>query len=151
MRKLLWIVLLVSGCDNARVYEKYHDLNERFWTVGEKPEFEFLVPDNSLPYNVYLNIRYESAYPYANLYVTYHLLDSAGQELHQKLITGFLFDKKTGKPAGRSGIGDIYDHRLLLLGNHRFLYSGKYTLRFEQFMRTDTLKGVLAVGLRVEK
>lgn len=150
-RVTLILLLAIAGCDSSRLYEKNHEFTHRWWAATEQPQFNFEIPDNTQPYNLYCNVRNESAYPFANLYVTWHLLDSAGRELHQKLVTEFLFDKKTGKPLGRSGIGDIYDHRFLLLGNHVFPYNGQYTVRFEQFMRTDTLKGVLAVGVRVEK
>ena len=71
--------------------------------------------------------------------------------LKKELINSFLFDRKTGQPQGVSGVGDIYDHKLNLMENFSFEKSGKYSIQFEQFMRTDTLKGILAVGLRVER
>jgi gliding motility-associated lipoprotein GldH len=151
MRITLSVLLILTACDSSRIYEKNHAFAQRWWTAAEQPQFDFTIADTTQPYNLYFNVRNESVYPYANVYVTYHLLDSAGRELQQKLITEFLFDKKTGKPLGQSGIGDIFDHRFLLLKNYSFPYSGQYTLRFEHFMRTDTLKGVLAVGVRVEK
>ena len=72
-------------------------------------------------------------------------------EIKKEMINSFLFDEKTGKPQGTSGLGDIYDQQLLLLQNHKFNQAGKYTIQYEQFMRTDTLQGVLAIGVRVEK
>jgi gliding motility-associated lipoprotein GldH len=66
-------------------------------------------------------------------------------------MTEFLFDAKTGKPFGKSGIGDLYDHQFLLLQDYQFITAGKYHLELEQFMRQDTLPGILAVGVRVEK
>ena len=66
-------------------------------------------------------------------------------------MTVLLFDAKTGKPLGKSGIGDLYDHRFILLNNYKFKNKGKYRIVFEQFMRMDTLPGIMAVGLRVEK
>jgi gliding motility-associated lipoprotein GldH len=71
--------------------------------------------------------------------------------MKRALMTEYLFDAKTGKPFGKSGIGDLYDHRFLLLKNYQFKSKGKYRMKFEQFMRTDTLPGILAVGLRVER
>ena len=82
--------------------------------------------------------------------MTYSLHDSTGAELEKKLVSKLLFDDKTGEPHGNSGLGDLYDHRLPLILNYQFEKSGKYRVKFEQFMRTDTLSGVLAVGLRVE-
>jgi gliding motility-associated lipoprotein GldH len=153
MRITLFVTVLfiLSACDSSRIYEKNHEFAHRWWTAAEQPQFDFAIAGNTQPYTLYFNVRNESDYPYANLYITYRLLDSAGRELQQKLVTEFLFDRKTGKPLGRSGIGDIFDHRFPLLTNYTFPYSGNYAVRFEHFMRTDTLKGVLAVGVRVEK
>jgi gliding motility-associated lipoprotein GldH len=63
----------------------------------------------------------------------------------------FLFDASSGEPFGNSGLGDIYDHQFLLLKDYQFKKPGKYVMTFEQLMRTDTLQGVLAVGLRIER
>ncbi len=98
-----------------------------------------------------LTVRNESDYPFANLYYQWQLKDSTGRELDKKLASDYLFDQKTGWPLGNSGLGNIYDHRFHLLEGYTFPYNGKYTLQYEQFMRTDTLRGILAVGLRIER
>ena len=66
------------------------------------------------------------------------------------MISTFLFEEKTGKPLGSSGLGDVYDQQVPILKNYQFKKSGTYSLKFEQFMRTDTLSGILAVGFRLE-
>lgn len=147
----VFILVFLFSCDERRVYEKNADFNSRYWAVSEKPEFEFEIADSLASYNLYCNVRNSLDYPYANIFITYLLLDSAGVPLKKDLVRQLLFDEKTGEPLGDSGLGDIYDHRIPLVTNHRFEYSGKYTVAFEQFMRSDTLGGVLAVGLRVEK
>lgn len=81
----------------------------------------------------------------------YYLHDSTGNELKKQLVSSYLFDAKTGKPLGSSAMGDIYTHQIELLKNHQFDSPGYYKIRLEQFMRTDTLQGVLSIGLRVEK
>jgi gliding motility-associated lipoprotein GldH len=153
--RIVFPFLLLAGfltaCDNTRVYEKNHDFDQRHWLVNDTTTFEFEIPDTTLHYNLYCNLRNTVAFPYARLFVNYHLEDSTGKPLQKRLIQTFLFDQHTGKPQGTSGLGDIYDHRIRLIGNHRFPYAGKYNMRFEQYMRTDTLEGILAVGLRVEK
>ena len=147
---LLAIILLLNCCDNSRVYEKNNDFTDRQWLVSEKPSFEFTV-DKDQPYNLYCNLRNSLTYPYSRIFITYTLKDSVGSELKKEMIKSFLFDEKTGKPQGSSGLGDIYDQQLLLLQNYSFTQPGKYSIQFEQFMRTDSLQGVLAIGLRVEK
>lgn len=145
----LSIILLASGCDDSRVFEKNYDFKEREWQVTEKPSFEFTVGNNQ-SYNLYCNLRNSVAYPYSRIFINYTLKDPAGLELKKEMINTFLFNEKTGEPIGSSGLGDIYDQQLLLLKDFTFKQPGNYTIQFEQFMRTDTLQGLLAVGLRVE-
>ncbi len=153
MRVLSFVLLalgLLSSCDDRRVYEQYADFEEDYWNVREQPEFEFEITDTVQRYNIYCNLRNAESYPFSDFRFTYTLTDSLGAVLEKKLVTEYLFDKKSGKPFGSSGLGDIYDHRFLLLKDYTFTRSGSYTLRFEQFMRADTLMGILAVGVRVE-
>jgi gliding motility-associated lipoprotein GldH len=143
--------LFITACDESRYYEKNAVFGERYWLASEKPEFEFEISDSTKTYNLMLMVRNESDYPYANLYYSWLLLDANGKELSKKLVSEFLFDQKTGRPLGSSGLGAIYDHRFPILSGYTFPRSGKYILRYEQFMRTDTLKGILAVGIRIEQ
>ena len=145
------IIVLFLSCDDGRVYEKNIDFNSRNWLVSEKPEFEFEILDTLEAYNLYCNVRNSLDYPYARLFVTYYLQDSSGVLVEKKLVRRLLFDDKTGEPQGESGLGDLYDHQIPMRMNYRFPHSGKYKISFEQFMRTDTLSGILAVGLRLEK
>lgn len=142
---------LAAGCDESRVYEKNLDFKDRAWMSGHKPEFEFEIGDTTASYNIYCNVRNTLDYPFSRLFITYYLQDSIGKVSEQKLISNMIFDPKTGEPQGSSGLGDIYDHRFLLLKNYRFPYRGKHRIKFEQFMRKDTLDGMLAVGVRVER
>ena len=145
---LIWVVF--SACDQSRVYEQNTDFTERYWMVSEKPEFEFTIEKPADRYTLYGNIRNSVSYPYARIFFNYYLQDSTGAEVEKKLVTQYLFDAKTGKPFGNSGLGDIYDHSFELLKNYQFKHRGKYKIKFEQLMRVDTLQGILTVGVRVE-
>ena len=143
--------ILLWSCGDNRVYEHITDFDQRQWIVSEKPSFEFVIDDPQVGYNLYGDVRNSVAFPYSRFFFTYYLQDSTGSDIQKKLMTVLLFDAKTGKPFGKSGIGDLYDHRFILLQNYKFPNKGKYRIVFEQFMRMDTLPGILAVGLRVEK
>lgn len=145
------LLFVCSACDRARLYEKNTDFKQRHWVVSDKPSFDFEIQDTEPKYNLYMTLRNESDYPNSNIYFTYYLSDSTGSSLEKKLNTEFLFDKKTGRPLGNSGLGYIYEHKFPLLESYTFQHPGIYTIRYEQFMRTDTLRGVVSVGLRVEK
>lgn len=153
MRFFLIIMLigLVIGCADNRVYEEYVDFENHYWLVKETPEFEFIISDANVKYNLYGSLRNSVSYPWSRIFMTYYLQDSIGSIVHKSLVADYLFDAKSGEPLGTSGLGDIYDHQLLLLKDYKFNASGKYKIKFEQFMRTDTLQGILAVGLRVDQ
>ena len=148
---LLIAGILLFACDDTRTYEQVSDFESRQWIITEKPQFEFTIDDVNERYNLYSNIRNSVSYPYSRFFLTYYLQDTTGAEIKKELISAYLFDARTGKPYGSSGIGDLYDHRLLLLKDYQFQNKGKYRVVFEQFMRMDTLPGILSVGLRVER
>jgi gliding motility-associated lipoprotein GldH len=154
MRRTLAIIvaaLLLYACDEQRLFENYKDFDDNIWVVKDQPAFDFTITDTQQPYNIYCNLRNAESYPFADFRFTYYLSDTTGALLDKKLRIHDLFNRKSGEPYGESGLGDIYDHQFLLLKNYKFNHAGKYTVRFEQFMRRDTLPGILAVGLRVER
>ncbi len=142
---------VLNSCDSDRLYENNVEFHDRAWRVTEEPRFEFVVADTAQRYNIYYNVRNSLDYPYARIFVTCHLYDSAGNELFKKLANNDLFDQKTGQPFGESGLGDLFDHQFPLRERYHFGYPGKYSMKLDQFMRLDTLAGVIAVGVRVEK
>ncbi len=150
--RLVVVVLACLGmvaCHDNRLYEDHTTFGQRAWDVNVAPTFEFEVAQPAtLP--IYYTVRNSLDYPYARLFVNYSLHDSTGQVLEEKLISNYLFDQKTGEPLGKSGLGDVFDHRFVLSPGFAFPAKGKYHVRLEQFMRQDTLKGILAIGVRVE-
>ena len=148
---LLLLTVVVSGCNQERVYHAYVDFEDRYWLTDKVPQFTFTIEDTTQRYNVYCNIRNSTWYPYSRIFIKSSLQDTLGNELKESLLNDFLFEEKTGKPLGKSGLGDLYDHQLPVLKNHKFTKAGAYRIRFEQFMRTDTLEGILSVGLGVDR
>ncbi len=146
----LLLALFVLSCDRDRLYEKNHDFNDRAWLVSDQPVFDFEIADTVKTYNLYCNIRNSVKYPYSRIFINYSLQDSTGTSVSKNLISAFLFEEKTGKPIGSSGLGDVYDQQIPVLKKYRFSKPGSYSMKFEQFMRTDTLAGILAVGFRLE-
>ncbi len=144
------LALLAWSCDSNRLYEKNHDFKNRAWLSNDNPGFDFEVSDTVKTYNLYCNIRNSVAYPYSRIFINYSLQDSSGTSLSKNMISAFLFEEKTGKPLGSSGLGDVYDQRVSVLKNYQFKTPGTYSIKFGQFMRTDTLAGILAVGFRLE-
>jgi len=145
------ILILLISCDSKRVFEDNVEFRDRNWKIAEPVQFEFQIADSSKKYNLFMNLRNSLDYPYARIFVNYDLLKQDSTELNKKMVAEYLFDQKTGKPFGKSGIGDIYDHQFPILKNYSFKQVGVYKIRLNQFMRMDTIPGILAVGLRVER
>lgn len=147
---LVVFAVLVSGCDDNRVFEDNKDFSKRGWAVKDTAVFEFTITDATIQYNLACNIRNSIDYPFSRFFVNYTLEDSTHRVLSTKLVSSYLFDVKTGEPQGTSGLGDIYDHRIPVIEKYSFA-PGKYFVKLTQQMRTDTLQGILAAGARVEK
>jgi gliding motility-associated lipoprotein GldH len=145
------VSILLWGCDSRRIFEDNMEFRERNWKITEPVQFEFQIDDASKKYNLLMNIRNSLDYPYARIFVNYNLLKQDSISLGKKMIAEYLFDQKTGKPFGTSGLGDIYDHQFPILRNYSFEKTGVYKIKLDQFMRMDTIPGILAVGVRVEK
>lgn len=146
---IFFLFVLIIGCDSNRVYEDYEDLSEAFWHVDSVKRFSFEIEDTTQLYNLKATIRNASSYPFYNLYYRYSLTDSLDSVVVTELKETELFDPKTGQPYG-SGLGDLFDHSILLQGDYRFPYAGNYSIKLQQFMRMDTLPFILSVGARVE-
>ena len=144
------IAAVIAGCDSNRVFEKNVEFKDRIWKIAAPANFEFQITDAKKKYNLMMDVRNSIEYPYARLFVNYDLKNDSSS-LSKELISVYLFDQKTGKPFGTSGIGDIYDHQFPILKNYSFKKTGTYQMNFQQFMRQDTIPGILAIGLRVEE
>lgn len=147
----LWITLLsISSCDSNRVFEKNINFENKQWLVDSTPVFQFEIQNPQKAYNIYWNVRNTINYPYQNLYLTYYLEDTLGNLITTDLNNMQLFHPKTGKPYG-DGLGDIFSHQFLALPAYTFDSAGTYQFRLEQYMRTDTLKDIVSIGMRVEE
>jgi gliding motility-associated lipoprotein GldH len=144
---LLWL----AGCsDPNTVYKQYTDIESGTWFAKNEPAFAFDIQDAAVPYNLYYNVRNAVSYPYYNLYLTRYLKDPAGRTIDSRLDELLLMDAKTGKPLG-DGLGDLFDHQVLMKRNYRFPKPGRYTITLRQYMRQDPLPDVLSVGVTVER
>lgn len=148
---IAFVALWLCSCDPSRSYEETSNLPGGKWLLSNKPSYTFHITNDSITYNLYCDLRNTNEYPFSRLFFSYLLVDSLDNQLSNQMISAYLFNPRDGAPTGRSGIGDIFSHRLPLLANYRFPAPGAYTLTFQQKMRPDTLGGIVSVGLRVEK
>jgi gliding motility-associated lipoprotein GldH len=141
--------MFISSCDSKRVFEENKDLKNTNWYIDSVQTFSFKIEEVNKPYNVVLNLRNSSSYPYYNLFLRYYLTDSTKRELKSQQLELLLMDPITGEPTG-GGLGDICSHGFPLLKKYSFPHPGTYTIRLKQYMRQDPLPNIHSVGIRLE-
>ena len=147
---ILFSLISIVSCTENRYFEANHDFAEKVWMMDEEVDFTFNVDESEALYQVYINIRNDMDYSYRNLYIHYTLVDSTDNILDKKLQDIQLFEAKTGAPYG-DNVSNIYSHQVLLEDSVTFPYEGDYTVKYKQYMRTDSLQGIYSTGLRIKK
>lgn len=140
------IVALCTSCFSDALFEENKAISNRAWSYEEKPSFDVHIKDNTVPYNVYINLRHTNEYDFSNLFVLLHekgsqLKDSA----YRKEIPLAALD---GRWYGKSA-GNLYEVQYLAKEKFLFPDTGTYTFSMEQNMRENPLKNIVDVGIKV--
>ncbi len=147
---IVFILFSLVSCNKNTIFNENKDFKNAEWFIKDECNFQFVIDDPTQTYKLYYNLRNNLSYPYYNLYVTRILFDESGKKINEKLDQLFIADEKTGKPIG-TGLGDIFDHKILAMKDLRFPKKGKYTIKIKQFMRLNPLPDVLSFGVALEK
>lgn len=157
MRKVIVLLLLVMpfiSCDNNRVYDSYHTINNG-WAKDEPIQFEISDVDSITSHNLFITLRNTNEYKYSNLFLIANMHFPNGKRLTDTLE----YDMATpeGKWLG-TGFNDIKENKLWYKEGVRFRESGTYTFSIEHAVRKNgnisgdaRLEGVTEVGLRIER
>lgn len=136
------------GCDYNRIYEEYRPIEEHVWHYDQPVQFEAAIEDTTDRYNLFLDLRHKNNYPYNNIWVTVTTITPDADT--NRLKNEFSLANERGQWKGQA-VGSVYDHRFRILKNMRFKQKGNYQFRVKHLMRKDELKGVMDVGLRIER
>lgn len=144
------LMVVLSACQQGTEYHTVYDIDD-YWRSSAPLTFQISIPDSVSAYTINCDIRNASHYEWSRFFAAYILSDSAGVVLDSLMAEMTLFDPVTGKPGGKAGIGDLYEHEFPIRKNFRFPHAGKYTIRLNQMMRTDSLTGITSAGIRLER
>jgi gliding motility-associated lipoprotein GldH len=146
---ILWVIglisLLSSSCQSDAVFDQTESLAATGWVQKKRIDFPFEIQDTLQSYDLRVAIRQSNDYPFYNLYFNCRVLDAQQGILKKGFAEAMLYDPKSGKPKG-GGVGDMYSHSYTIFKGLKFPRSGKYHVELEQYMRTDTLAGVVSIG-----
>ncbi len=145
-----WFIIqsfLLTACVNLNVYEKNETVHGASWPKNKIFRFEYISTDTLSSKNVDINLRHNDFYKYCNIYLLVTTIAPDGKRLIDT-VEFTLADSK-GKWVG-SGIGNIFDLRLVYKQNIRFGQLGKYIFYIQHGMRETELKDITDVGIRIE-
>lgn len=145
---LLGISMLLVSCDSSVVYEENLKIENNAWSSEKPLIFQANIQDTTVGYNVYINLRNASHYPFSNVFVFLNTTLPNGQLDRDTLE--IMLASKDGKWLGK-GLGDIWDNRILFKRNVSFPMAGEYRFELIQAMRLDPLPGMMDGGIRIEK
>lgn len=151
MKKYLAICLisyLFSACTSDAYFEENRVITNRSWEYSEIPSFEVQIDDNTVKYDVYINLRHTNKYDFSNIFL---LLHEKGKGLKD---TAYRKEIKLAELDGRwigKSSGSLYHIQHLAKENFTFPDTGKYIFRIEQNMRVNPLLDISDVGIKVIK
>lgn len=145
---LLAIVFFISACNRNIVYSQYHSFPENEWRLNDRAVFDLEITDVQTLNNISLMVRHADTYPYNNLFLFVTTAYPDGKVITDTMEV--ILANQKGEWQG-SGAGDIYDVKVPIKKNVRFVLPGKYKFTFEQGMRVDPLPMIMDFGLEIEK
>lgn len=140
--------IVLSSCDDKVYYEENTAIADATWSVKEPKIFEFDIQDTLQLYNFYVNVRNDESYAYSNLFLFVEMEFPNGKKSIDTL------ECPLADPYGNwygSGLGKIYDQRIVFRERKKFPLSGHYKVGIFQAMREDNLQGIHDIGFRVAR
>ena len=145
------ILSLITGliaCDQKKVFEAYHQIDEKGWNKDSVVMFNVHLTDTIKNNNLFVNIRNKGTYAYSNIYL-FLTIGSPDGTLRTDTVEFTLADT-SGKWRG-SGIGGLHDNQIPYKSSVYFPHKGEYKFMIKQGMRDNVLQGIRDVGFRIEK
>jgi gliding motility-associated lipoprotein GldH len=145
---LLALAGLLYACGDGYAYQKRLAVNPQAWTYADTLDFRFTITDTTARYNLYVDVTHADTFAWQNLYTRLYTRFPDGRRLNKPLS----FDLYTsrGESNGKCS-GNTCRVETVLQANTRFDQAGEYVITVAQFMRQDSLRGIVEVGLAVEK
>lgn len=141
-------LIMLSSCDDNVYFEENTPIDGAVWKATDAKIFEFDIQDTLQLYNFYVNVRNDEAYAYSNLFLFVEMEFPNGKKSVDTL------ECPLADPYGNwygSGLGKIYDQRILFRERKKFPLSGHYKVGIFQAMREPNLQGIHDIGFRVAR
>lgn len=142
------LIFFLTACNPGIVYTDSVRMQKETWNFNNITSFSPEITDTLSVHDIFITIRTGSDYPYRNLWLFVSTTSPSGKTLIDTLE--YMLADNKGKRYGR-GTGDIRETDLDFRKGVFFPEKGTYIFRIRHGMRTENLKGIYDIGLRIEK
>jgi len=144
---VLVIAVVFASCGKRPVYNEFKLIPPDGWSSDSIRVFTLLAEDTTGLHNLSVSVRHTATYPYINLWLFIEQL-SPDSLITRDTVLCTLADH-TGMWLG-TGTGSVYLLSVPFKKSFRFDKQGEYQFSIVHGMRDDVLRGVHAVGLKLE-
>lgn len=155
MRKLTFILkicilplcfYMMFSCEQSALINSTQKVPAEGWNAELPLRFRIDVTDTMQKYNCFLSVRHTKEYAWMNIFF-FIKTTFPDKKIAVDTLECVLADY-TGKWTGK-GIGKYLDNQFLFKQNIRFPEQGSYTIEIFQGMRTEDLKNIESIGLKI--
>ena len=139
--------LCCTACQESFFYEETIQLSEENWNYQDSLQFTVNIQDTTQRYDLYLDIVHTTDYPFQNLYTKVTTKYPSKKRIGRQVNIDFA--DPTGKWYGNCS-SQSCNLRVVLQQNAFFNELGAHTITFEQFTRTEKLKGISVVSFKLK-
>ncbi len=140
------LLLSLSACDKSTCYNESSSLEGTIWKESDTLMASFEVSDSQHYHNIFVLARFNSLYPYSNIYFKVMLSGPKGIDMTE--IKSFDITDKSGKWLG-NGFGDLHSYELPIFPDLALKQFGKYKVKVVPHMRKESLEGIHDHGIKV--
>lgn len=142
-----FVLFCITACNDPSIYHLYQPVENAVWQKEKAYYFSFEIKDTSIPYDLTLDLRNNTLYPYRNIWIVYKEEQPIGPLVQDTMECILADEYNKWKGNGFS----LFTNNFPVKKNFHFPHTGLYTFSFSHIMTDEKLKGVHEIGFRIEK
>ena len=144
---VLFVLFLLASCMNSSEDVHINNLNGN-WDKKAEQKFDFKIKDAQNPKNIIFVVRNNNDYPYSNIRFFVNFSDLKSKKKTTDTLN-YVLAQPNGEWIGK-GFGDTKETLFQYKLNYKFPANGDYSIGIIHAMRTDKLKGIEDIGVKIE-
>ncbi len=145
------ITILAASCNSDRIYREWEEIPSMTWEYDKPAKFEANIEDESISYDIQIELRAVDFYPYSNLWL-YIETEAPNSLKTTDTLECILYDEKGfSESTNKMRFGEVEDYEFKFKQNIKFSTKGIYKFSIQHGMRIDKLPYVNEIGLTIEK